>query len=55
MKRAAVLLLRTALLRSVATPDIPAAPIAVDAEAVAARLSGALRFRTISFEEPSTQ
>jgi carboxypeptidase PM20D1 len=50
---AAVLVVRTARLRSRQLPAVPAAPMAIDAAAAAERLGGALRFRTVSYQDPA--
>jgi carboxypeptidase PM20D1 len=50
---AAVVLVKTALFASRQVPAEPAAPLAVDREQIAARLAGAIRFRTISNPDPA--
>jgi carboxypeptidase PM20D1 len=51
---AAVVVLRALALGPTGSPDVPApAPLAVDGDAVARRLAGALRLRTVSYEDRS--
>jgi carboxypeptidase PM20D1 len=52
---AAVVLIRTAAVESRQLAVAPAPPVAVDAEAAASRLAGAVRIPTVSYAEPAAR